>query len=129
MPLKKASQVRSLCSFFLTFQYTCVFCEVQPLMVCLTLCFQFTVIARDDGYPQLTDQASVQINIIRDQFTPTFSRTDYFVTILETANINETITNVVATDEDRQVSRPGIFSRALIFLTPFPCISLKFISF
>ncbi|RUS85645.1 hypothetical protein EGW08_006591, partial [Elysia chlorotica] len=64
--------------------------------------FLFSVIARDDGYPQLTDQASVQINIIRDQFTPTFSRTDYFVTILETANINETITNVVATDEDRQ---------------------------
>ena len=62
------------------------------------------MIARDDGYPQLTDQASVQINIIRDQFTPTFSRNDYFVTILETANINETITNVVATDEDRQVS-------------------------
>ncbi|GFN78435.1 protocadherin fat 4, partial [Plakobranchus ocellatus] len=64
--------------------------------------FVFTVIARDDGYPQLTNQASVQINIIRDQFTPTFSRADYFVTILETANINETITNVVATDDDRQ---------------------------
>ncbi|XP_035826838.1 protocadherin Fat 4-like [Aplysia californica] len=64
--------------------------------------YLFTVVARDDGYPQKTDQASVQINIIRDQFSPSFSRSNYIVTIVETTAINDTIQTVVASDDDLQ---------------------------
>ena len=45
---------------------------------------QFTVRARDQSYPERQDTATVQIDIIRDQFAPIFSSNDYRVTIPET---------------------------------------------
>ena len=67
---------------------------------------QFIVRARDQSYPEKLDTASVQIDIIRDQFTPVFNLQDYRVTIPETAQVNATqpFVTVTATDRDLQVS-------------------------
>ncbi|XP_076458561.1 protocadherin Fat 4-like [Babylonia areolata] len=66
--------------------------------------YTFTVRARDQSYPERQDTASVQINIIRDQFAPQFSLQDYRVTISETSQVNSTlpIITVTATDRDLQ---------------------------
>ena len=64
--------------------------------------YLFTVIARDDGYPQRTDSSSVQINVNRDLNAPVFGNLNYVVTIVETTNINDTIQTVLATDDDLQ---------------------------
>ena len=71
--------------------------------VCL---FQFIVRARDQSYPEKLDTASVQVDIIRDQFAPVFSLQDYRVTIPETVQVNASLPfiTVSASDRDLQVT-------------------------
>ena len=76
----------------------------KQLSAATTAQYLFTVIPRDNGYPQRVSQASVQINIVRDGFPPVFSRSNYQVTILEGQAINDTIETVSATDDNIQVS-------------------------
>ena len=73
------------------------------IAVCI---FQFIVRARDQSYPEKLDTASVQVDIIRDQFAPVFSLQDYRVTIPETVQVNASLPfiTVSASDRDLQVT-------------------------
>ena len=67
--------------------------------------YTFTVRARDHAFPEKFGTATVQINVLRDRFTPTFGLQNYVITIPETtpANLNQPILTVTATDNDLQV--------------------------
>ncbi|KAL8559117.1 hypothetical protein ACOMHN_046165 [Nucella lapillus] len=66
--------------------------------------YTFIVRSRDQSYPERLDTATVQIDIIRDQFAPLFSQQDYRVTIPKTSQVNSTlpIITVLAFDRDLQ---------------------------
>lgn len=68
--------------------------------------YSFTVRARDHAYPEKFGQATVQITIKRDRFTPQCDLTDYSVTIAENSAVNSTqpIITVRATDGDLEVT-------------------------
>lgn len=73
--------------------------------------YSFTVRARDHAYPEKFGQATVQIIIKRDQFTPQCDQSDYSVTIQETSAVNSTqpIITVRATDGDLEASWINLF--------------------
>ncbi|KAH3873282.1 hypothetical protein DPMN_036514 [Dreissena polymorpha] len=68
--------------------------------------YTFTATARDRAYPEKFGSATVQIQIVRDQFKPIFTLQDYVVTIQENSPVNSTqpIITVTASDSDLRVS-------------------------
>ena len=66
--------------------------------------YSFSVRARDHAFPEKYGTATVQINIVRDRFTPTFGLQNYVITIPETTPINSSLSilTVTATDNDLQ---------------------------
>ena len=67
--------------------------------------YTLTIRARDHGYPEKFGTVTVQINILRDGFTPRFESVNYFTTIQETEPVNSTVSffTVRAIDNDLQV--------------------------
>ena len=67
--------------------------------------YTFTVRARDHAFPEKFGTSSVQINVVRDRFTPVFSLQNYEITISETtaADSLQPILTVSATDNDLRV--------------------------
>ena len=66
--------------------------------------YSFTVRARDHAFPEKFGTTTVQINIVRDQFTPVFTLQNYVITIAETTSTEciQPILTVSATDNDLQ---------------------------
>ena len=62
--------------------------------------FQMSIVANDNSNPSRTGFVEAFITVIRDQFPPFFINTPYSVTISEYTNIESSIYNVNATDND-----------------------------
>lgn len=62
--------------------------------------FQMSIVANDNSNPARTGFVEAFITVIRDQFPPFFINTPYSVTINEYTNIDTSIFNVNATDND-----------------------------
>ena len=68
------------------------------------LCFQFRIRASDQRSPvEQKAEASVRIAISRDERPPEFLAEPYHALISENLAVNETVTRVVASDNDLQV--------------------------
>ena len=93
--------------FFMTAR-GCVYVQ-KSLNLAISDLYSFTASVRDHAYPEKFGQATVQINIERDQFTPRFDFGDYEVTIVETTAVNTTVTSVRATDQDLKVMNTCTF--------------------
>ena len=61
------------------------------------------MIATDLGYPTLTGDATLTVNILRNQEPPVFINEPYEVTIDRNQNVGANIFRVTATDDDVQV--------------------------
>ncbi|WAQ96421.1 FAT4-like protein [Mya arenaria] len=67
-----------------------------------------TIIAQDGGFPSCQDNATVIVNILRNQFPPVFDNELYSKTIVCNEAVNTNLLTVSATDADTRVSQDGI---------------------
>ena len=69
------------------------------------LCPQLTVTATDRGTPQLTDSASLRVNIVRNTQSPIFTSPNqqYSVSVDQTLNVGGQVITVTASDGDTVV--------------------------
>lgn len=65
--------------------------------------------ASDQGLPEMTDLSEVIVTVTRDQFAPQFQGTPYFASAMDKDPVNITVFNVLATDQDSNVSSLIIF--------------------
>jgi hypothetical protein len=66
--------------------------------------FQFSVEVRDGGNLFDTDRATVQVNVIRNNYPPLFFPLIYNQTISESASVGSEVIRVSASDQDTNVS-------------------------
>ena len=78
------------------------------------LCVQLRVTVRDLGVPPKSSMVDVQVNVLRNQFSPEFTEEVYEVNIKETVPYGTGVLNVTATDRD-SLLQPGV-SRDLMIL-------------
>lgn len=64
-----------------------------------------TVIVQDQGIPKLVSPqvATIQINIVRNRFTPRFQEVSYSTTILQTLSTGNFVLTITAIDDDLMV--------------------------
>lgn len=62
--------------------------------------YQLRIEARDGGSPSRSATALVQINVLRNLNFPRFTQQNYNVTIDETQSLDQTIIQILATDDD-----------------------------
>lgn len=62
----------------------------------LWLVLQVKVLATDHGTPARTDEATVEVTIVRDRGELRFSTTMYTVTVSENKEVNSDVTRVTA---------------------------------
>ena len=75
------------------------------------------LVATDMGKPPLASLATLQINVLRNNFAPTFANTNYDITINETTPVGTSVLKVKATDRD------GVSRQNFHFLFLFPPLS------
>ncbi|XP_074647699.1 protocadherin Fat 4-like [Tubulanus polymorphus] len=62
--------------------------------------FRGTVAAQDDGEPIRSVSSNLVINVLRNQYSPVFTKPQYDVRIVDTVNPGVNIDTIVATDQD-----------------------------
>ncbi len=74
--------------------------------ICIFLFYsQLLVSARDAGTPQqISDNATVNIEVVRNDNAPRFEREEYTVSIIQTLQADQKVSDVRAADRDPQVT-------------------------
>jgi len=64
------------------------------------VCFQFTLVANDQGIPERTAEIPVRITVIRDEQPTRFINVERNVTITDKYQISSFVVSVPANDQD-----------------------------
>jgi len=99
------TQPANLRDYFHLNPYTCLLTVRQSLTTIGISAITMQVRATDDGIPakQSTRDATVRINIIRNENDPYFINTPYETTVQETDSVGTSVITVTARDDDNLV--------------------------
>jgi len=67
------------------------------------------VLAQDGGTPRLSSTTTVYIDVVRNQYNPSWQVQNYTVTVNEIQDLGVSILSLQAIDQDIQVSAKSIY--------------------